>query len=96
MDMHDYADYLRPTISQFTVDNFLLSQEEEQQLDQLRNSLFRYCGLKEANVSKLPGLASCISGFLYRSEDVEESNVVYVDIVSLPADSKDTILQVLK
>ena len=95
MDMHDYADYLRPTISQFTVDNFLVSQEEEQQLDQLRNSLFRYCCLKEANVSKLPGLASCISGFLYSNEDVEESNVVYVDIVSLPADSKDTILQVL-
>ena len=63
MDMHDYADYLRPTISQFTVDNFLVSQEEEKQLDQLRNSLFRYCCLKEANVSKLPGLASCISGF---------------------------------
>ena len=35
MDMHDYADYLQPIISQFTVDNFLVLQEEEQQLDQL-------------------------------------------------------------
>ena len=95
MNVHDYADYLKPTISQFTIDNFLVLQEEEEQLNQLRNSLFRYFCLKEAKVPKLPGLASCVSGLLYRNEDVEESNVVYVDIVSLPADSKDTILQVL-
>ena len=70
-------------------------QEEEEQPDQLRNSLFRYFCLKEAKASKLPGLTSCISGSLYRNEDVEESSVAYVDIVSLPADSKNTILQVL-
>ena len=33
MNVHDYADYLKPTISQFTIDNFLVLQEEEEQLD---------------------------------------------------------------
>ena len=41
------------------------------------------------------GSLSCISGLLYSNEDVEKNNVVYIDIVSLSADSKDTILQVL-
>ena len=87
--MHDYADYLRPKISQFTIDNFLVLEDEEEHLIQL------FC-LKEAKTSvQLPGLTSCVSGFLYRNEDVEKSNVVYIDILSLPADSKDTVLQVL-
>lgn len=42
----------------------------------------------------LSGLAYCISRFLYKNEDIDESNMVYVDILSLPADLKDTILQV--
>ena len=32
----------------------------------------------------------------YSNDQQEESEVVYVDIVSLPADSKDTVLRVLK
>ena len=96
VNMHDYADYLRPKISQFTIDNFLVLQDEEEHLTQLRSALFQYFCLKEAKTSvQLPGLACCVSGFLYRNEDVEESNVAYVDIISLPADSKDTVLQIL-
>ena len=42
---------------------------------------------------ELPGLSSFLSAAY--NNCVERSNVVYVDIVSLPADSKDTILCVL-
>ena len=42
---------------------------------------------------ELPGLSSFLSAAY--NNCVEQSNVVYVDIVSLPADSKDTILRIL-
>ena len=42
---------------------------------------------------ELPGLSSFLSAAY--NNCVERSNVVYVDIVSLPADSKDTILRIL-
>ena len=52
--------------------------------------------MKEGNdeTSHLPGLPSFISNTNY-SGDVEHSNVIYVDIISLPADKKDTVLRVL-
>ena len=43
----------------------------------------------------LPGLTSYLSAALYTNDKYEHSKVVYVDIVSLPADSKDTVLCVL-
>ena len=51
--------------------------------------------IKEAKTDELelPGLSSFIS--VAYNDCVEQSNVVYVDIVSLPADSKDTVLRVL-
>lgn len=45
---------------------------------------------------ELPSLASFLSALQYSSIQHEESNVLYVDIVSLPADSKDTVLRVLR
>ena len=36
---------------------------------------------------ELPGLPTYIRAALYSSENCEKSNVVYVDIMSLPADS---------
>lgn len=45
---------------------------------------------------ELPSLASFLSAIQYSSIQLEESNVVYVDIVSLPADSKDTVLRFLR
>ena len=44
----------------------------------------------------MPGLASYICIALYPSEKYEQSNVVYVGIMSLPADPKDTVLLALK
>ena len=74
----------------------LVLEDEEKHLIQLRSALFKHFFLEEAKTSvQLPGLTSCESGFqslLYRNEDIEKSNVVYVDIFSLPADS---VLQVL-
>lgn len=43
----------------------------------------------------LPSLTSFLSASTYTNDKFEQSKVVYVDIVSLPADSKDTVLQVL-
>lgn len=45
----------------------------------------------------MPGFPSFASHkTCYGSEENEVGNVVYVDIVSLPADSKDTVMKVLK
>ena len=59
MNSHcDYAEYLVPTLLQFTISNFLVSEEEEEQLNLLHDALFRYFCLKESQTSKqLPGLA---------------------------------------
>lgn len=53
--------------------------------------------LKETKSDELhlPGLPSFLSAVNYTSDHAEQSNVVYVDIVSLPADSKDIVLHVL-
>ena len=51
--------------------------------------------IKEAKTDELdlPGLSSFL-GTAY-SNSIEQSKAVYVDIVSLPVDSKDTVLRVL-
>ena len=41
------------------------------------------------------GITSVLGLLLYANDKFEKSNVVYVDIASLPADSKDTVLHVL-
>ena len=43
----------------------------------------------------LPSLALFISASTYTNDKCEQSKVVYVDIVSLPADSNNAVLQVL-
>ena len=79
--------------TQFTINDFVVLQDKKEQLTEPTNKFsISILLLKKAIVSKLPRLASCISGLLCRNEDVEESNAVYVDIISLPADFKDTIL----
>ncbi len=45
---------------------------------------------------KLPGFSNFLSHMHYWGEGNEVGNVVYVDILSLPADSKETILKVVK
>ena len=52
---------------------------------------------KEAKSVELnmPGIASYLQSALYSSDTHEQSKVVYVDILSLPADSKETMLRVL-
>lgn len=69
--------------------------EEDEHLDHLHTLIFKYMVIKEAKTDELelPGLSSFIS--VAYNDCVEQSNVVYVDIVSLPADSKDTVLRVL-
>ena len=44
----------------------------------------------------LPGLTSYLSAALYSSDTYGQSKVVYVDIMSMPADAKDTVLCVLQ
>ena len=52
---------------------------------------------KEAKSVELnmPGIASYLQSAMYSSDTHEQSKVVYVDILSLPADSKETVLCVL-
>ena len=94
-NMHEYPDYQRPRIAQFTVRSFQVFPEEDEHLDHLRKFIFKYMVIKEAKTDELelPGLSSFLSAAY--NDCVEQSNVVYVDIVSLPADSKDTVLHVL-
>jgi len=98
-NMHDYPDYQRPSIAQFTIRSFQVSPEEQKHLDHLHENIFQYMVLKETKSDELhlPGLPSFLSAVNYTSDHAEQSNVVYIDIciVSLPADSKDTVLRVL-
>ena len=96
-NMHDYLAYERPQIAQFTIRSFQVFPEEESCLAQLQQAILRYMIIKEVKSVdiELPGLTSFLSGMQYSNDKQEESNVVYVDIVSLPADSKDTVLRVL-
>ena len=64
----------------------------------LHSTLLQYFLLKEAKGEKikLPGLPTFVSHKCYGGDRNELGNVVYVDIVSLPADSKDTIMKILR
>ena len=88
-NMHDYLAYKRPQIAQFTIRSFQVFPEEESCLAQLQQAILRYMIIKEVKSvdMELPGLTSFLSGMQYSNDKQEESNVVYVDIVSLPADS---------
>ena len=90
-NMHEYLDYQRPRIAQFTVRSFQVFPEEDEHLDHLRKFIFKYMVIKEEKTDELElhGLSSFLSAAY--NDCVEQSNVVYVDIVSLPADSKDTV-----
>lgn len=95
--MYEFTAYQRPNISQFTVRSFQIIDEEERCLVQLREAIFQYMVIKEGKSEELdlPSLTSFLSASTYTNDKFEQSKVVYVDIVSLPADSKDTVLQVL-
>ena len=95
--MYESTAYQRPSISRFSIRSFQIFPEEESNLDQLRDSIFQYIVLKEAHSEELnlTGLPSFLSAMRYTGGSNEQSTVVYVDIVSLPADSKDTVLHVL-
>ena len=81
-------------MAQFSISNFQVSLEESATLSQLRESIFEYMVLKEVQTTataQLPGLHSFLNRIRYTSTKNEKSSVVmYVDILSLPADSKDT------
>ena len=97
-NMHDYLAYETPRIAQFTIRSFQVFPEEESCLAQLRQAILQYMIINEVKSIdvELPGLTSFLSAMQYSNDQQEESNVVYVDIVSLPADSKETVLRVLK
>ena len=97
-NMHDYLTYERPRIAQFTIRSFQVFPEEESCLAQLRQAILQYMIIKEVKSIdiELPGLTSFLSAMQYSNDQQGESKVVYVDIVNLPADSKETVLRVLK
>ena len=94
--IHEYTDYFRPTLVGLTIEDFAIQPQESRCLTRLEQTLFRYFCLKEANTGSttLPGYPSFLSHVCY-DNDSETGKVVYVDLLSLPADSKDTILKVL-
>ena len=96
-NMYESTAYQRPAISQFTIRSFQLLPEEVSSLSNLQKTIFQYMVTKEAKSVELnmPGIASYLQSALYSSDTHEQSKVVYVDILSLPADSKDTVLRVL-
>ena len=77
--------------------SFQLFPEEVNSLSNLQKTIFQYMFTKEAKSVELnmPGIASYLQSALYSSDTHEQSKVVYVDILSLPADSKETVLRVL-
>ena len=81
---------------QFAVLEFFLKRNSS--LMQLQDAILQYMVIKECMSVELnlPGLTSYLSAALYSSDTYEQSKVVYVDIMSMPADSKDTVLCVLK
>ena len=97
-NMHDYLAYERPRIAQFTIRSFQVFPEEESCPAQLQQAILQYMIIKEVKSIdlELPGLTSFLSAMQYSNDQQEESKVVYVDIVCLPADSKETVLRVLK
>ena len=93
--MYECTAYQRPSIAQFIIRRFQIFPESS--LNQLRDSIFEYAVLKEVHSDELnlPELPSFLSAMKYTSGNNEQSTVVYVDIVSLPVDCKDTVLHVL-
>ena len=97
--MYESTAYQRPAISEFTIRSFQLLPEEVNSLNNLQKTIFQYMLTKEAKSVELnmPGIASYLQSALYSSDTHEQTEVVYryVDILSLPADSKETVLRVL-
>ena len=79
--------FIRGQLSQFTLRNFQVLPEAQNLLNKLHNAIIKQSKLVDLD---LPGLAIYIRTAFY------PSNVVYVDVMSLPADSKDTLLIALK
>ena len=91
--MYESTAYQRCAISQFTIRSFQLFPEEKSRLVQLREAIFQYMVIKEGKKVEI-GITSYLHAVLYTGDKFEQSKVVYVDIMSLPADSK-TLLRVL-
>lgn len=94
---HESIDYIRPPLDGVSLQSFRMQPQEAKSFDTLDSALFQYFCLKEAKDedAKLPGFSSFLSHECY-CDDNEVGNIAYVDILSLPADSKDTIMKVLK
>ena len=91
-NMYESTAYQRRAISQLTICSFQLFPEEKSRLVQLREAIFQYMVIKEGKT--VPGTTSYLHAVLYTGDKFEQSKVVYVDIMSLPADSKDTLCYV--
>ena len=93
LDDIDTTDYpsSRPNIS---LTNFLPTVEEKCSMTYLHEGVFRCILLKQAQshleCSVLPGISSLLNCIQQQKEDKEVSNVVYMQILSERADSKDT------
>ncbi len=80
-----------------TLNSFSSSPEELKSLSQLKEDIFKCVLLKNAPQAGtfLPGLPSLLNCVRQQTTDCEQSNVVYVEILSDKADSQATLVKVL-
>jgi ribosome-binding factor A len=94
----DCTAYQRPNIVQYSIRSFQPFPEEDKTLQELRSTIFQYMILKEVKTNEvdMPGLPSFLNGIRYSTSSNESSTIAYLEILSLPADNKATVLKVLK
>lgn len=84
------------TTNNITVDDFKLSGNEIDAMGEIRSELYQYMLLRHAASTKEKTFISMQDFFtLTRATHTEKSNVMYLDILDLVADKKDTLLLML-
>jgi hypothetical protein len=92
------VDYCTSPLSQYTINNFNMVSTEVQSIKTLKSVIFQYMITKATCTSNMvfPSLCQFIQSANYGHLDNEISKVHFMEVLSLKADSKDTITLIIK
>ena len=92
------VDYVPSQLSQFSVRNFNLVSSETDSIQVLKTSIFQYTIAKafSQNNDTFPSLNQFLTCANYSNLDTEKASIHFMKVISLRADSHDTITIVLK
>ena len=92
------SSYHLPQRTPLSISHFKILPAENEKMNKVRKLLITYSILRDHLPinSNFPDMVQFTARALYSSAATEISNVVYLDVISLPADSKETVLSILK